>query len=159
LQQQPALGLNLQAGAVRGQPGPGHHGNPRDKRAATGGGAADDNLRLVLVNQAAERLGLNLINKVLECGIVDHDDRISLVCEELFRLTVYAVAHHHAEHLTPAGVGESPCRTEKLMGDRLNLAVEHLGNDQDVFESSPFRIGWGVHQSLLMKTPICCLHQ
>jgi hypothetical protein len=126
LSQQAALGIDLQAGAVGGQPGAQGGGHRAGQVTAAGRGAQQQNGGALIFYQGREHPGVGLGAIIPQGGVVGQQHAVGAVADGLAGQRGHVLAHHHGGQGLPEGLGQQATLAHHLPRDAGGLAAELL---------------------------------
>ena len=134
------LNINVQMGAVGGQTGVQTGCAAGAEVAAEVGRADQHDLRLLVHDEVAQRLGIAIGGVVLQQGAVDIVNTVSAVAAQSLEVSLsQTAAHDNASQLNAKVVGQLAALAQQLIADGLDLAFALLAENPHALE------GGGVH--------------
>ncbi len=130
--QQQAFVVDIELGTVGGQAGAEGGRYPRNEGAADGGGAGEQDLRLVPVDQFHHSLGISVVAEVGECGVVHHINRVGAVGNELLDDHVtQLVSQQHCCQGDGKLVRQNAAGAQEFVGHFVDRSFAPLGKHPD----------------------------
>jgi hypothetical protein len=130
-QQIAAGGINLQAGAVRGQAGMDAGRQAGGQIAADGRGAEEQNGRLEQPHRLGQSLGVRLCAVGRQSGIIPQENPVRAVAGQILFQAVQPAAQENGRDPGVQGLGQIPRLAQKFVRNAGNLVVHLLNENTD----------------------------
>ena len=129
--QEIAILAHIEIGTVGGQTGTQRRRHLGDEGTANGGGAGQDDLRLVFADQVFQNIGVGLVIEMGQGGALYLIDGVGAMGDQGRGLTGQALTQEDRRQGYPLAVGDCTANSQELQGHRGQGAMPVLGKDPD----------------------------